>query len=199
MKLKCAQCDDKQCLGGKDCYGFADRHRAIYRSDEGKLEMARVSAATEAWRYLEATRLEELVHFARGMGFEHLGLAFCFGLPEEARTLADILERNGFRVSSVICKACGISKDDLGLERILPAHIPEGMCNPIGQAELLNGVETQINVVLGLCVGHDALFTMHSKAPVTTFATKDRALGHNPMSALYNLYNKMRYAKPVEE
>ncbi len=199
MKLKCAQCDDKQCLSGKDCYGFREEHRKIYESDKSKLDMARAGAATEAWRYLEASRLEELVHFARGMNFEHLGLAFCFGLPEEARTLADMLERNGLKISSVICKACSVSKDELGLERILPSNIPEGMCNPIGQAELLNRAETRLNVVLGLCVGHDALFSMHSKAPVTTFATKDRALGHNPMSALYNLYNKIRYSKPVVE
>jgi len=199
MDLDCARCDDKGCLGGKDCWGLMDEHRELYEQNDEVLKMARAAASTEAWRYLEAGRLEELIHFARGMNFEHLGLAFCFGLPEEARTLADILERNGFRVSSVICKACGVPKDALGFTRILPGSIPEATCNPVGQAELLNDAETQLNVLLGLCVGHDAIFTMRSKAPVTTFATKDRALGHNPMSALYNLYNKMRFAKPVQE
>ncbi len=175
-----------------------NEHRKLYEENEQILKLARAAAATEAWRYFEASRLDELVHFSRGAGFEHLGLAFCFGLPDEARTLADILERNGFEVSSVICKACNVLKDELGFERLLPANIPEGMCNPVGQAKLLNKAGTQLNVLLGLCVGHDALFTMHSEAPVTTFATKDRALGHNPMSALYNLYNKMRYAKLIE-
>jgi len=197
MKLLCAHCDQKECLGGKDCFGLRDEHRSIYEKDEKLLKMTRASAATEAWRYLEASRLEELVHFAHGMGFNHLGLAFCFGLPEEARTLADILERNGFKVSSVICKACGVPKDDLGLTRILPPSVPEAMCNPVGQAELLNKAKTELNVILGLCIGHDALFTMHSRVPVTTFATKDRALGHNPMSALYNTYNKIRHLKPI--
>ncbi|WP_442920361.1 DUF1847 domain-containing protein [Methanococcoides sp.] len=28
--------------------------------------------------------------------------------------------------------------------------------------------------MLGLCIGHDALFTQHSDAPVTTIALKDR-------------------------
>ncbi|WP_394328877.1 DUF1847 domain-containing protein [Methanococcoides vulcani] len=27
--------------------------------------------------------------------------------------------------------------------------------------------------MLGLCIGHDALFTQHSDAPVTTIAAKD--------------------------
>jgi uncharacterized metal-binding protein len=41
-------------------------------------------------------------------------------------------------------------------------------------------------------VGHDALFTRHSQAPVTTLITKDRVLGHNPAAALYtsNFYYK---------
>ena len=41
------------------------------------------------------------------------------------------------------------------------------MCNPIAQAELLNRAETQFNICLGLCVGHDSLFYRYSQAPVT--------------------------------
>jgi uncharacterized metal-binding protein len=59
------------------------------------------------------------------------------------------------------------------------------MCNPIAQAEFLNGEETDFNIVLGLCVGHDTLFFKYSKAPVTVLAVKDRALAHNPLGALY--------------
>jgi uncharacterized metal-binding protein len=40
---------------------------------------------------------------------------------------------------------------------------------------------------MGLCVGHDSLFTKHSEAPVTTLVVKDRVLGHNPVSALYTV------------
>ncbi len=59
------------------------------------------------------------------------------------------------------------------------------MCNPIGQAIALNNAHTDLNIILGLCVGHDTLFIKHSKAPVTVMAVKDRVLGHNPMAALY--------------
>jgi uncharacterized metal-binding protein len=34
------------------------------------------------------------------------------------------------------------------------------------------------------------LFTMTSKAPVTTLIVKDRLLGHNPVIALYSNYHK---------
>ena len=61
----------------------------------------------------------------------------------------------------------------------------EAICNPILQAQLLNEQKTDLNVIVGLCVGHDSLFIKHSDAPVTTLITKDRVLGHNPAAALY--------------
>ena len=62
----------------------------------------------------------------------------------------------------------------------------EHACNPVGQAEILNTEETGLNVIIGLCVGHDSLFIKHSKAPVTCLVAKDRVLAHNPVGALYN-------------
>jgi len=44
------------------------------------------------------------------------------------------------------------------------------MSNPIGQAAFLNKVKTDLNIILGLCVGHDALFIKYSEAPITVFA-----------------------------
>jgi uncharacterized metal-binding protein len=66
------------------------------------------------------------------------------------------------------------------------------MCSPLGQAELLNRAETQLNIVMGLCVGHDALFASHSNAPVTTLIAKDRVLAHNPIGAIYSRYWRKR-------
>jgi len=62
------------------------------------------------------------------------------------------------------------------------------MCNPVIQAEVLNRDKTELNIILGLCVGHDILFNKYSEAPVTTFAVKDRVLAHNPLGALYSNY-----------
>lgn len=59
------------------------------------------------------------------------------------------------------------------------------MCNPILQAKILNREKTDLNIVVGLCVGHDSLFYKYSEAPVTTAVVKDRVLGHNPVAALY--------------
>ena len=61
----------------------------------------------------------------------------------------------------------------------------EAFCNPILQAEILNKAGTELNIIMGLCVGHDTLFIKHSKAPVTYLIVKDRVLCHNPAGALY--------------
>ena len=50
---------------------------------------------------------------------------------------------------------------------------------------MLNTAETEFNILLGLCVGHDSMFMKYSQAMVTVFAVKDRALGHNPLAAIY--------------
>ena len=49
-----------------------------------------------------------------------------------------------------------------------------------------------MNIIVGLCVGHDMLFNKHSTAPVTTLVVKDRVTGHNPVAVLYgqNFYYK---------
>ena len=53
------------------------------------------------------------------------------------------------------------------------------------QAQLLNEAGTELNIVMGLCVGHDSLFYKHAKAVTTTLVVKDRVLVHNPVMALY--------------
>jgi uncharacterized metal-binding protein len=62
------------------------------------------------------------------------------------------------------------------------------VCNPLGQATLLNSIGTDLNVVVGLCMGMDSVFTRASNAPVTTLFVKDRSLANNPIGALYSEY-----------
>ena len=59
------------------------------------------------------------------------------------------------------------------------------MCNPILQAKMLNAEHTDLNIVMGLCVGHDSMFYKYSKQMVTTLVAKDRVLAHNPCGAIY--------------
>ncbi|HBO69894.1 MAG TPA: metal-binding protein [Deltaproteobacteria bacterium] len=133
------------------------------------------------------TRLQELIEFSRRMGYKRLGMAFCGGLANEAAVLARILKAHGFEVISVTCKVGGVPKETIGIRDEEKIYIGkfEPMCNPISQARILNAANTDFNVMLGLCIGHDALFLRHVKGLSTVFAVKDRVMGHNPMAALY--------------
>lgn len=138
-------------------------------------------------------RLQETIEFCRRMECEKLGLAFCFGVRHEASILNEILKAHGFEVISVMCKVGGVEKDelDLGPQDRVQIGAYETMCNPIGQAEVLNLENTDFNIMMGLCVGHDSLFMKYSKAMCTVFSVKDRVLGHNPMAAIYTAKSYM--------
>ena len=92
-------------------------------------------------------------------------------LVEESRTLRKLLERAGFQVFGVACKVESNHRDDLDLV-LEDGKRGSVLCNPIMQARLLEQAGTDLNVVMGLCVGHDTLFYKHSHAPTTTLVTK---------------------------
>jgi uncharacterized metal-binding protein len=180
--MKCALCDEKNCYKGKDCTSIKDE----ISYEGGDLDSMQASAEIEARYYMEKTRIEELILYAQKMGYKKLGIAFCIGLQREAKTIHRILARD-FEVFSVCCKVCGIDKEDFNLEKLYGKGF-EATCNPIGQAKVLNESETDLNIIVGLCIGHDILFTQNSKAPVTTLVVKDRVLAHNPVGAIYSGY-----------
>ena len=184
-KLRCAACKTKDCKTGKDCYDLSGDHRVFYE-DETIRRIQVAAAAIEARHYCSETRLRETLLFAKELGVKKLGLAFCVGLSSEAKVIEEYF-RSEFEVVSVCCKIGAMNKKDFGLEQIDPNNV-EVTCNPAGQAELLNRAKTELNVLCGLCVGHDAIFNMRSNAPVTTLVTKDRVLAHNPAAAVYCQY-----------
>ncbi len=165
-----------------------------YRSDDHLRRIALESARTEAAGYCVATRVEETMDFARRMGWRHLGIAHCVGLMKEARAAREIFTAGGFEVHTVCCKTGSIDKQKVGIadqEKVRPGEF-EVLCNPVAQAALLAQAGTEFNVVMGLCAGHDSLFFMNSKAPVTVLVAKDRVLGHNPAAALYTSHSYYR-------
>lgn len=146
------------------------------------------------------TRIEEIIEFADKMDYKRLGMAFCLGLRKEAKIVERIIASRGFEVVSVVCKAGGLPKELIGIrkeEQIDPTRT-EVMCNPVLQALVLNRENTEFNVLLGLCVGHDSLFFKYSEAPCTVLAVKDRLLGHNPLAAIYNYDGYYRCLKKTD-
>ena len=148
--------------------------------------ISQVSAVVESEGYCKWTRVEEIVEFAKKMGFKKLGIATCISFVDQANTLSRIFESHGLEVVSTACKTGGVPKEEIGLadnEKIRPGG-HESLCNSVGQAELLNRAGCQLNVVLGLCVGHDSQFFKFSDGLATTLIAKDRVLAHNPIGAL---------------
>ncbi|MBN2706320.1 MAG: DUF1847 domain-containing protein [Deltaproteobacteria bacterium] len=191
--------------------GELSRQSLTFYRDQRFSEFARQASLQETEGYADRelgyarlrpvkTRLEEISEFARKMNFHRLGLAFCVGLREEAKKVTQLYAAQGFEMVSVICKVGGCDKELIGLEsdqKIIPRQ-PEAMCNPFMQALVLNQAQTDFNILLGLCVGHDSLFLKQAEAPCTILAVKDRVLGHNPLAALYTVDSYYRGLKKTD-
>lgn len=167
---------------------------ARYSGEDRDAILARASAEIEGLYYCKINRVEETVAFARRIGARRIGIATCIGLIEETKILVDILRLAGFETRTAICKVGSIDKGEIGIAEKLKVRSGEfeACCNPILQARLLNREKTALNVIMGLCVGHDSLFCRHSEAPVTTLVVKDRVLGHNPVAGLYTVKSYSR-------
>jgi len=200
------------CPSGKYGQLVADAF-SRYQGDDFDAKLARVAARVEGMCYQPVpgsdavnarwTRVEDTVALAKLMGFVRIGIATCIGLLEESRQLALILRAQGFEPYSACCKAGSIDKLELDLEetdKVRPGTF-EPACNPIAQAQIFNLEKMDMNIIMGLCVGHDMLFSRYSEAPVTTLVAKDRVTGHNPVAALYGqgFYYKRLQKQPVLE
>ena len=168
--------------------------RKTYRGDSLDARVAHAAAEVEGLYYCKISRVEEIVAFAKRIDAKRIGIASCLGLIEETKIFTKVLRAAGLEPYTVLCKVGSVDKTEIGI----PDHLKiqcgtfEACCNPILQAQLLNEEKTQLNVIMGLCVGHDSLFTKHSDALVTTLITKDRTTGHNPAVTLYTskMYSK---------
>ena len=226
-KIECAKCSKVVCsskhsLEGPSNCPTTTRSEVIQRAlreydDPEVREFARQASIQESECYMNLPeglttrypRVEEVSQFAKKMGYKKLGIAFCDGLRGEAEILTTILERRGFDVVSVCCKAGGIAKETIGIkdeEKIISKFIGPGhwesMCSPISQAEILNEEGVEFNILVGLCVGHDSLFFKYAKAPTTVLVAKDRVFGHNPVAGLYLspsvYYRKLRRKETLD-
>ena len=177
------------------------------RGDGADALAARVAARVEGLGYERSptgakarwTRVEDTIAYAKLMGYRKIGIATCIGLLDETSRLVEILTAQGLEALSVCCKSGSIDKREVGVleeEKIRPGRF-EAACNPIAQARICNDARTDLNLIVGLCVGHDALFNKHSDAPVTTLVVKDRVTGHNPAAVLYGRHYYRRLRAPL--
>jgi uncharacterized metal-binding protein len=174
----CIACTDKQCLQGKTC-DLASQLSFLEENYETKhiLDTA-MEISLEDERTL--CRISELVYFALELDYKKIGVAYCIDLSEPAAIFTQVMRRF-FDVFPVCCKIGGLKLADsmeMGYTKIV--------CNPKGQAEILNKIGVDLNIMIGLCIGADCIFSELSKAPVTTLFVKDKSLANNPIGAVYS-------------
>jgi uncharacterized metal-binding protein len=129
------------------------------------------------------TRVQEAIEFAKELKIKKVGLASCMALIRELAMVGELFDGAGFEVVSAGCKVGQVQPEERGFPEL--KGFKSTTCNPIAQAEILNSEGTELNYTLGLCLGHDILFSRHSKAPASTLIVKDRVTGQNPVAALY--------------
>jgi uncharacterized metal-binding protein len=214
-EFSCSDCDSRNCYRNeaafpKECATIKNpagtkATRKLYQSDSAEAKLLKAAGEVEAEFYGRMTRIEETVTLAKKMGYQKIGIASCLALMNEATIFADCLRSAELEPKTVICKVGSIDKCELGVAdemKLLPGH-KEATCNPVLQAQILNKWGSDMNVVMGLCVGHDCLFNLNSAAPTTTLVVKDRVLGHNPVAGFYlskTFYSRIldyaKYPKP---
>ena len=182
-------CRDRKCLQGEHCLAVAGAgaSQALDR-ETGRMFEAALDISSEEERTL--CRLSELIYFCLEMRYQRIGVAYCEDLQEPAEILARVLRRF-FQVFPVCCKIGGFAVSD----PLVGSQVEGGQratraiaCNPKGQAETLNRIGTDLNVIVGICMGADCIFSRLSDAPVTTLFVKDRSLANNPIGAIYSDY-----------
>jgi uncharacterized metal-binding protein len=126
-------------------------------------------------------RVHEIIEYALEAKIKRIGIANCTTFNKEAEMLAEELAQAGFEVETVNCKFGRVPFNDL-LEGYKGTS-----CNPVGQAKYLENKNTELNIMMGLCVGHDILFNSKSKAPVTPLLVKDRKRAHHTLGHFHDM------------
>jgi len=165
-EINCLTCRDRICLAGKACSLSPGNALMPLNQDVGRILDVAAEVALENEPQL--CRISELVYFCLDMNYSSVLKRFFSVLPVCCKI-----------VSNPERKYSGLPE-----EKKKAGHL----CNPQAQADVLNRWGSDLNVMVGLCVGADCVFSQASKAPVTTLFVKDKSLANNPIGALYSHY-----------
>ncbi len=185
--IDCLDCRERVCLWGEVCSLSLMSSGNDISGVQLKILQSVFSLAHKYEGKL--CRLAELVNFCLEMKYERIGIAFCIDLLKQAEIVSTIL-RKFFDVFPVCCQVISVHKRETSPDnraRVNPVQRPGLIpCNPVGQAEILNNANTDLNVILGLSLGADCVFTQASRAPVTTLFVKDKLVKDNPICSDYS-------------
>jgi uncharacterized metal-binding protein len=179
--MNCTTCEDKICRKKQntceresfDKSDVIDQYQDVSNSEIVKA----ADELVDSGRAGTLSRMEEIVEFAQTMGYKKLGLAYCYGMEQQAKAVETILADKGFKVSAVSCSVGGLKQSEVNEA----SCIHKVSCNPLGQALQLNTENVDLTLVVGICLGHDILLNRHLKMDFTTLVVKDRRNNHAPL------------------
>jgi len=159
----------------------------IYHEEDIQKIVQSAAVLVDGGRAGHLSRLQETLEFAQLMGYEKIGVAYCYGMETLVIDLVKWFRKKEMKVSAISCTAGSMSQKDVNLLSSLPGV----SCNPITQAEILNKENIPFAVTFGLCMGHDILFNRQFKGDVTTLLVKDRTCSHNPLKAIQETVSEL--------
>lgn len=179
--MNCTSCNDRICRKQQNsCSRESFDIAEVIDQYHDPVNSEIVKAAAELVDFGRAgtlSRMEEIVEFATLMNYKKLGLAYCYGMEQHAKTIETVLKEKGFEVSAVSCSIGGLKQSEVNAA----SCIHKVSCNPLGQAEQLNSEKVDLTLVVGICLGHDILLNRNLKMDFTTLVVKDRKYNHTPM------------------
>lgn len=183
--MDCIKCTTKTCRTAEACGAQkfdAEELMLTYHLPENMKIVQAAAHLVDKGRAGTLSRLQEVIEFSKSMNFQRIGIAYCYGMENEAALITTIFRESGFKIFPVSCTTGGFKQSEVNIG----SSIEKVSCNPLAQAEQINGESVDFTITIGLCLGHDILFAKHIKSYTTTLIVKDRIYDHNPIDALKN-------------
>jgi uncharacterized metal-binding protein len=181
--MNCTLCDSKVCRTGISCnkekYDIENTLEEFHSPENQKIIQA-AAGLVDNGRAGTLSRLEEIIEFVKRMQYKKVGLAYCYGMENEALKVLELFKKQNISLHTISCSISGVLQDDVNKN----SCIHKISCNPIGQAHQLNAENVDFVIIMGICLGHDILLQKNLKADFTTFVVKDRVNNHNPLQSI---------------
>jgi len=179
--MNCTTCEDKVCRKQQiSCNreNFVKNDIIDQYKDTSHSEIVKAAAElVDSGRAGTLSRMQEIIEFAKRMNYQKLGIAYCYGMEQQAKEIETILTDEWFEVSAVSCSVGGLKQSEVNTT----SCIHKVSCNPLGQAEQLNAEKVDLTLVVGICLGHDILLNRNLGMDFTTLVVKDRKYNHAPL------------------
>ena len=181
--MDCVSCSAKTCRKTESCgaekFDVSELH-ADYELESNQKILQSASQLVDNGRAGSLSRLDEIIEFIQTMNYKKPGLAYCYGMEQDAKLVKQIFKSRGLGLKTVSCTVGGVAQDDINKA----GCIHKVSCNPLGQSRQLNAEAADFVIVMGICLGHDILLQRGLKADFTTFVVKDRVYNHAPLMAV---------------